>query len=74
MATLLEKSYLLIHLIIEARHTGNPCFYSTYRDESFNGVLAKIARATHRLDWYHGIFKKVSVFNAFHQSQSMHVM
>ena len=68
------KLHLMFHLIIDARYKGNPRFYSTYKDESFNGVLAKIARATHRLDWYQGIFKKVSVFNTFHLSQNMHVM
>ena len=68
------KIHLMFHMIIGARKKGNPRFYSTYRDESFNGVLAKIARGTHRLDWYKGIFKKVSVFNKFHLSQNMHVM
>ena len=27
---------------------GSPRFYTTYRDESLNGVIAKIARSTHR--------------------------
>ena len=68
------KVHLMFHLIIGARRKGNPRFYSTYMDESFNGVLAKIARCTHKLDWYRGIFKKVSVFNKLHLSQNMHML
>ena len=44
----LPKHHLLMHMIHRVAVHGNPSGYSTYRDESLNGVLAKIARSCHR--------------------------
>eukprot|EP00439_Symbiodinium_sp_Y106_P030035 s4351_g3.t1 len=35
------KCHLLVHMIQRALHRGNPRLYSTYRDESLNGIIAK---------------------------------
>ncbi|CAE7837060.1 unnamed protein product [Symbiodinium sp. CCMP2592] len=45
------KCHLLVHMIQRALHRGNPRLYSTYRDESLKGVIAKIARSAHRSTW-----------------------
>ena len=43
------KCHLLFHMVQRALFKGNPRLYSTYRDESLNGVFAKIARSAHRV-------------------------
>ena len=57
------KCHLLLHLIQRAMVQGNPRLYSTYRDESLNGVIAKIARSAHRLTWGNVIHFKCSIRN-----------
>ena len=47
-----QKHHLMIHCIRDAVFFGNPKYYSTYRSESFNGVLAKIARACASVTFY----------------------
>ena len=46
--TCLPKYHLMMHMLHRVAIHGNPSSYSTYRDESLNGVLAKIARSCHR--------------------------
>ena len=41
------KHHLWVHIAIRAQSLGNPSSYHTYADESFNGVLAKIANVSH---------------------------
>ena len=43
------KHHLFFHCIQRIQVLGNPKYYSTYRDESLNGVVVKLARSSHRL-------------------------
>ena len=58
---LTPKFHLLLHQIQEYKYFGNSRHYHTYADESFNSVIAKIARSCHRLCWAQSVFKKLSV-------------
>ena len=42
------KHHLMVHMIQRCGVAGNPLTYHTYRDESLNGTIAKIARSCHR--------------------------
>ena len=42
----------------------SPRFYTTYRSESFNGMLAAIARGCHSLSFYGDVHLRASVLNA----------
>ena len=53
------KNHLMLHLIQGLDFHGNARYYHTYNDESFNGVIARIARSCHRLCWSEVIFRKV---------------
>ena len=55
------KWHLMLHLASKARVAGNPRFYSTFVDEDFNGRVAKIACACHRLTWYRGVMSHFRV-------------
>ncbi|CAE7541050.1 unnamed protein product [Symbiodinium sp. CCMP2592] len=57
------KFHLLFHMIQRALYKGNPRAYSTYRDESLNGIFAKIARSAHRRTWANVIHWKASMFH-----------
>ena len=48
---LTSKCHFMFHLIQRSLYKGNPKKYSTYRDESFNGLIARIARSCHRRTW-----------------------
>ncbi|CAK9016517.1 unnamed protein product [Durusdinium trenchii] len=48
---LVPKTHFMVHLIQRSLYKGNPRKYSTYRDESLNGQIAKIARSCHRRTW-----------------------
>ena len=41
------KWHFSLDLVYEAGVAGNPAFYSTFLDESYNGKLAKVCRACH---------------------------
>ena len=58
---LTPKFHLLIHQVQEYKIFGNARYYHTYADESFNAVVAQLARASHRLCWAESIFKKLAV-------------
>lgn len=58
---LTPKFHLLVHQVQEYEYFGNCRFYHTYADESFNSLIAKIARACHRRSWAENVFKKLSV-------------
>ena len=45
---LLPKHHLMVHLIQQCRSLGAPWLRATYFDESLNGVIARIARSSHR--------------------------
>ena len=57
------KCHLLLHLCQRALLKGNPRLYSTYRDESLNGTIAKIARSAHRRTWGNVIQWKCAMFH-----------
>ena len=40
--------HLMLHCIQRSRCLGNPKHYMTYRDESLNGAIARVARSVHR--------------------------
>lgn len=58
---LTPKFHLLLHQVQEYSFFGNARYYHTYADESFNAIIAKLARASHRLCWAEGVFKKLAV-------------
>ena len=62
----IPKCHFMMHLIQRASHKGNPRLYSTYRDESFNGTIAKVARSCHRRTWQNAIHFKC---RAIHQKK-----
>jgi len=47
----IPKMHLMFHLIMRCGHAGNPRYYMTYKDESLNGIVARIAKACHRRCW-----------------------
>ncbi len=64
---LVPKTHFMVHLIQRSLFKGNPKKYSTYRDESFNGMIAKIARSCHRKTWSNVIhWKCQSLHNKNH--------
>jgi hypothetical protein len=54
------KFHLMYHAIFQISEYGNPRYFATYVDESFNRIIAAIARSCHRLTWADSIFKKIS--------------
>ena len=58
---LTPKFHLMIHLIQQCGVRGNPRFYPTYRDESINGVIAKLARSSHRSTFADTVHAKFGV-------------
>lgn len=45
------KAHLFAHMVSRCAVQGNPDAYATMPDESFNGIVAKMARSAHRLVW-----------------------
>ena len=52
------KVHMMRHLIRRSSGLGNPRSYSQFRNESVNGVLARIARSCHRRSWNIMVHKK----------------
>lgn len=57
--TLTPKCHIMYHAISMIDVYGNPKYFATYVDESFNGVIAAVARSCHRLTWTDSIFRKL---------------
>jgi hypothetical protein len=57
------KFHLMLHAIGQVPTFGCPKYFATYVDESFNGVLANIAKSCHKLTWAESIFNKLSAIN-----------
>jgi hypothetical protein len=55
---LVPKHHMMIHCIQRISILGNPRFYSCYHDESFNGVVVKLARSCHRMTFMHSVHNK----------------
>ena len=58
---IVPKFHVLYHSLQQIGTYGNPRYFATYVDESFNGVIAAIARSCHRLTWSDSIFRKIHV-------------
>ena len=69
---MVQKHHLMIHCVQNTRTQGNPRMYTTYRSESFNGVLARICRACYRHNWYKAVLYHVSILNTLELNQMMH--
>lgn len=54
------KFHLMRHSINQAAVYGAPKYFATYVDESFNGVIASIARNCHKLTWAETLFSRLS--------------
>ena len=61
---LVQKHHLMVHCIRDTSFFGNPKFYTTYRSESFNGVLAKIARNCDSRTFYGDMHIRAAALNA----------
>ena len=57
------KIHFMLHLLSRSVQKGNPKFYSTYKDESLNGVIAKIARSCHRRTWHNCVHWKAQLLH-----------
>ena len=68
---IIPKHHLLIHCFQRTSVLGNPKFYHTYKDESLNGVIVKIARSSHRLTFYETVHKKFNVLRKLNQCVGM---
>jgi hypothetical protein len=55
------KHHLLQHMLQRARCTGSPQCTHTYHDESVNGIVATIARSTHRATFAHSVLRKYTL-------------
>jgi len=58
---LTPKCHLMFHQLLESGLKGKPRFYHSYNDESFNGLVAKIARSCHRNCWAEMFFPKLEL-------------
>lgn len=65
------KCHFMVHMIQRTQFKGNPRLYSTYRDETFNGLIAKVARSCHRRTWANVVHWKC---NALHQKNHQKVI
>ena len=54
------KNHQLVHFVQRSLHDGAPRLYTTYREESFNGVLARVGRSVHALTWEAGVLYKIA--------------
>eukprot|EP00811_Abedinium_folium_P008930 NODE_18254_length_902_cov_4.523871.p1 GENE.NODE_18254_length_902_cov_4.523871~~NODE_18254_length_902_cov_4.523871.p1 ORF type:complete len:293 (-),score=38.46 NODE_18254_length_902_cov_4.523871:24-815(-) len=49
------KWHLMLEMVAQSSSKGNPQFYTTFRDEHFNGILADVAASCHRMTWHRGV-------------------
>lgn len=69
---LVPKYHLMIHAIQQARYFGNLRHHTTYKSESFNGVLARIAEKLHRANFYEDLFWRCKLLNSSSFSKCMY--
>ncbi len=69
---IIPKFHLMLHMICRVAGNGNPRFYSTYKDESLNGVIARIARSCHRRFWEFNVHRKFNFMMHVEASCEMH--
>jgi len=58
------KWHIMLHACDRISHFGSPRYYWTYKDESINGVVAKIARSCHRRAWAETVHRKYNLLKA----------
>lgn len=66
------KFHLLLHCFASSFEKGNPRYYTTYQDESLNGVIAGIAASSHRRNWQATIHRKINMLTALGLHAAMH--
>ena len=60
----LPKAHLMYHLLQRSLTKGNPRMYTTYVDESYNGVIARVCRSVHRKGWALAVYRKLDMMQA----------
>ena len=66
------KHHLLFHLVLRCHYLGHPSLHATFRDESLNGVIARIARSAHRNTFSLTTHRKCNILQALGASVQMH--
>jgi hypothetical protein len=61
---LMPKHHAMVHMIQRCGALGHPRTYSTYKDESINGVVACIARSAHSWTFAATVHRKYGAFLA----------
>ena len=52
------KHHLCLHLFVSMATRGNPKYYHTYRDETLNGLIAKLCAAVHRFVFHTEVHRR----------------
>ena len=58
---MVPKMHGFMHLSRSPSFLGNPYFFSTYQDETENGIVAGIGVSVHGLTFYVSVFEKIEV-------------
>ena len=69
---IVPKHHYMIHLIIGIGKHGNPRFYWTYRDESLNGIVTKLAKSCHRMTFMSSTHDKFKWLDVLDLCSAMH--
>ena len=57
----MPKHHWMVHCVQQPPTFGNPRFHHTYRDESLNGVIAKIAKTSARSTFAVTVHRKFGI-------------
>eukprot|EP00959_Pyramimonas_sp_CCMP1952_P168601 3522739-Pyramimonas_sp.AAC.1 len=68
-ARFVPKHHLWAHLVQCAAANGNPRFYSTFLDETLNGVVATMAKAGHSKTWERRIFTRLQLVPLYNKGK-----
>ena len=69
---MIPKQHAMLHLVHALPRTGSAKFTSTYKDESLNGVLARICRSSHGGEtFYATVMRKMSMLLFFDEAPGM---
>ena len=66
------KHHLMVHMMVFSQLHGNPIYYHTYKDESLNGVVARIAKHCHRWTFHITVHKRFSAMQELNLQMGMH--
>ena len=66
------KHHQLVHMLQKCNRHGNPRFYQTYRDESLNGLIAKIAASCHFNSFQSVVHFKFAIMQKLNMSMEIH--